>query len=62
MDSIPLFGIVPGLAINLAHVVWLHKNPDETITLYLAAPGPDGKNACHVSDENVLAALAKLIR
>jgi hypothetical protein len=40
-----------GVLINVAHVVWAEgDNNKQTLTLYLSAPGPDGKNLVKITD------------
>jgi hypothetical protein len=54
-------GVAPGLFINVTHVVWMRHEKDESLTLYLSAPGPDGKNAVNVKDKRVLDGLASVL-
>jgi hypothetical protein len=54
-------GVAPGLFINVNQVVWMRHERDESITLYLAASGPDGKNAVNIKDKRVLDGLASVL-
>lgn len=54
-------GVAPGLFINITQVVWMRHERDESITLYLSAPGPDGKNVINLKDKRVLDGLASLL-
>lgn len=54
-------GVAPGVFININHVVWMKHEHDESITLYLAAAGPDGKSSVNVRDKRVLDGLASIL-
>jgi len=54
-------GVAPGVFINVNQVVWMRHERDESITLYLAAPGPDGKNSVNLKDKRVLDGLASIL-
>jgi hypothetical protein len=54
-------GVAPGLFINITQVVWMRHEKDESITLYLSAPGPDGRNSINLKDKRVLDGLASLL-
>jgi len=54
-------GVAPGLFININQVVWLRHERDESITLYLASPGPDGRNSVNIKDKRVLDGLASVL-
>ena len=54
-------GVAPGLFININHVVWMKHEHDESITVYLAAAGPDGKNSINLKDKRVLDGLASIL-
>ncbi|HWE03353.1 MAG TPA: hypothetical protein VG326_13170 [Tepidisphaeraceae bacterium] len=54
-------GVAPGLFINISQVVWMKHEHDESITVYLTAPGPDGKNSINLKDKRVLDGLASIL-
>jgi hypothetical protein len=54
-------GVAPGVFINVNQIVWMRHEPDESITLYLTAPGPTGKNAINLKDKRVLDGLASIL-
>jgi hypothetical protein len=54
-------GVAPGIFINITQVVWMRHEPDESITLYLTAPGPTGKNFINLKDKRVLDGLASIL-
>ena len=61
--SLPLalFAIDHWTQINLAHVVWIRREPGTGYTLYMSAPGPDGKHEVRIVEPKAAAALARLI-
>ena len=54
-------GVAPGVFINITQVVWMRHEADESITLYLSAPGPTGKNFINLKDKRVLDGLASIL-
>ena len=61
-SSGPTFlGVAPGLFINVNQIAWMKHEHDESITVYLAGPGPDGKNSINLKDKRVLDGLASIL-
>jgi len=56
-------GVGPGRYINFAQIVWIdfESNP-KSITLYLSAPGPDGKSSVKITDPKFLHAVANMMQ
>ena len=61
MAGTTLLGVAPGVFINVNQVVWLQHEHDESITLYLTVPGPNGKNSINLKDKRVLDGLASIL-
>ncbi|HET6251083.1 MAG TPA: hypothetical protein VFE47_25575 [Tepidisphaeraceae bacterium] len=60
-SSATFLGVAPGVFINISQVVWMRHEKDESITLYLSAPGPTGNNAINLKDKRVLDGLASVL-
>jgi len=60
-SNLTFLGVAPGLFININQVVWMKHEHDESITVYLSAAGPDGKNSINLKDKRVLDGLASVL-